>query len=109
MRMEKFDRQFIKEFGVKMIIGKAGMGPETTADCQENKAVHGCVRSLQPPGGRILHAGAPFGLTGVRELGASIIPIDTKGDNLFEQNKAQFNERKGAIIDKINAQVRFIK
>lgn len=61
MRMERFDRQFIKEFGVKMIIGKAGMGPETTAGCQENKAVHGCVRSLQPPGGRILHAGAPLG------------------------------------------------
>ncbi len=51
----------------------------------------------------------PFGLTWVREFGALTIPIGTKGNNLFEQNKARFNERKGAIIDKINAQVRFIK
>ncbi|MGH8389100.1 MAG: L(+)-tartrate dehydratase subunit beta, partial [Pseudomonas sp.] len=45
----------------------------------------------------------------VREFGPLIISIDTKGNNLFEQNKVRFNERKGSIIEKINAQVRFIK
>lgn len=40
MRMEKFERQFIAETGVKLIVGKGGMGPETTAGCKENKAVH---------------------------------------------------------------------
>ena len=45
----------------------------------------------------------------VREFGPLIISIDTKGNNLFEQNKARFNERKGAVIEKINSQVRFIK
>lgn len=45
----------------------------------------------------------------VREFGPLIISIDTKGNNLFEQNKLRFNERKGSVIEKINAQVRFIK
>ncbi len=45
----------------------------------------------------------------VREFGPLIISIDTKGNNLFEQNKARFNERKGAVIEKIISQVRFIK
>jgi L(+)-tartrate dehydratase beta subunit len=45
----------------------------------------------------------------VREFGPLIISIDTKGQNLIEQNKAQFNARKGAIVDRINGQVRFIK
>ncbi len=40
MRMEKFEREFIKQTGVKLIVGKGGMGPETAAGCQENIAVH---------------------------------------------------------------------
>lgn len=40
MRMEKFEKQFIEETGVKLIVGKGGMGPETTTGCLENKAVH---------------------------------------------------------------------
>ena len=38
-----------------------------------------------------------------------IISIDTKGKNLFEKNKAIFNETKLPIIEEINKQVRFIK
>jgi len=45
----------------------------------------------------------------VREFGPLIISIDTKGNNLFEQNRARFNERKGAVIEKIDSQVRFIQ
>ena len=40
MRMEKFEREFIRQTGVKLIVGKGGMGPETAAGCQEHKAVH---------------------------------------------------------------------
>ncbi|MFF7860217.1 hypothetical protein ACFZB7_03830, partial [Pseudomonas monteilii] len=45
----------------------------------------------------------------VRRPEHCLLSIDTKGNNLFEQNKARFNERKGAVIEKINSQVRFIK
>ena len=40
MRMESMERPFIKQTGVKLVIGKGGMGPETVAGCMESKAVH---------------------------------------------------------------------
>lgn len=42
MRMEKYEREFLRKTGVKIVVGKGGMGPETAAGCQESKAVH-CV------------------------------------------------------------------
>ena len=121
MRMEKFEKQFIEQTGVKLIIGKGGMGPETTAGCLENKAVHavfpgGCavlaatkVEEIERAEWQDLGMPETLWVNRVREFGPLIISIDTKGNNLFEQNKVRFNERKGSIIEKINAQVRFIK
>ncbi len=40
MRMEKFEKEFIEQTGVKLIVGKGGMGPNTEAGCKEHKAVH---------------------------------------------------------------------
>ena len=40
MRMEKFEREFIEQTGVKLIVGKGGMGPLTEQGCKEHKAVH---------------------------------------------------------------------
>lgn len=34
MRMELFEKEFIEETGVKLIIGKGGMGPNTEAGCR---------------------------------------------------------------------------
>ena len=42
MRMEKYEREFLRKTGVKIVVGKGGIGPETAAGCQESKAVH-CV------------------------------------------------------------------
>ena len=38
-----------------------------------------------------------------------VISIDTKGKNLIEENKAVFNAKKKPILERINAQIRFIK
>ena len=35
MRMEKFENEFVKETGVRVIIGKGGMGPNTECACKE--------------------------------------------------------------------------
>lgn len=121
MRMEKFERHFIEETGVKLIIGKGGMGPETAAGCSENKAVHavfpgGCavvaatkVEAIE--GAEWTDLGMPetLWITRVREFGPLIISIDTEGNNLFETNKVRFNERKGPILEKISSQLKFIK
>lgn len=121
MRMEKFEKQFIKQTGVKLIVGKGGMGPETVAGCQEYKAVHavfpgGCavlaatkVEEIERAEWQDLGMPETLWVNRVKEFGPLIISIDTKGNNLFEQNKARFNEKKGPIIDRINSQVRFIK
>ena len=42
MRMEKFEKEFIKETGVKVIVGKGGMGAGTMEGCKDYKAIH-CV------------------------------------------------------------------
>ena len=42
MRMEKFEYDFIRETGIKLIVGKGGMKEGTMRGCQEYKALH-CV------------------------------------------------------------------
>ncbi len=121
MRMEKFEREFIKQTGVKLIIGKGGMGPETAAGCQEGPAVH----AIFPGGCAVLAAtqveeiegyewpdlGMPetLWINRVKEFGPLIISIDTKGNNLISQNKASFKEKKKPILERINQQLSFIK
>lgn len=121
MRMEKFEREFIRQTGVKLIVGKGGMGPETAAGCQEHKAVHaifpgGCAvlaatRVEEIEGAEWQDLGMPetLWINRVREFGPLIISIDTQGNNLIEQNKERFNEKKGPVMEKIYGQVRFIK
>jgi len=121
MRMEKFEKPFIQQTGVKLIVGKGGMGPETVAGCKEHKALH----AVFPGGCAVLAAteveeiervewqelGMPESLwvSRVKNFGPLIISIDTKGNNIFEVNKAKCNERKKRIVEEISREVRFIK
>jgi L(+)-tartrate dehydratase beta subunit len=121
MRMEKFEKEFIAETGVKLIVGKGGMGPNTVEGCQTHKAVHavfpgGCAVLAATEVEEIervewLELGMPEALwvCRVKEFGPLIISIDTKGNNLFETNKAIFNEKKVPIVKDICSQVKFIK
>jgi len=121
MRMEKFEKEFIAETGVKLIIGKGGMGPNTVEGCQTHKAVHavfpgGCAVLAATEVEEIervewLELGMPEALwvCRVKNFGPLIISIDTKGNNLFENNKAKFNEKKVPIVKDICSQVKFIK
>ena len=121
MRMEKFEYEFVKETGVKVIIGKGGMKENTERACKEFGAIH-CVF---PAGNAVVAAteveeivraewrdlGMPETLWNcrVKELGPLIVSIDTEGNNMFEKNKVTFNERKDAVYEKISKQVGFIK
>ncbi|SAL33662.1 fumarase [Caballeronia cordobensis] len=121
MRMEKFEREFIEQTGVKLIVGKGGMGPETAAGCEEHKAVHaifpgGCavlaatlVEEIEGAEWQDLGMPETLWINRVKEFGPLIISIDTKGNNLMAKNKAAFNEKKKPILEKISAQLRFIK
>jgi L(+)-tartrate dehydratase beta subunit len=121
MRMEVHEKEFIKQTGVKLVVGKGGMGPETVAGCAAYKAVHavfpgGCAVLAASRVEKIervewLDLGMPEALwvTRVKNFGPLIISIDTHGNNLFDKNKAIYNERKGPIVDRICEQVKFIK
>lgn len=121
MRMEKFEREFIEQTGVKLIVGKGGMGPLTEEGCKQHKAVHaifpgGCavlaatqVEEIENAEWQDLGMPETLWVNRVKELGPLIISIDTQGNNLIERNKAEFNAKKGPVVEKIYSQVSFIK
>ncbi|WP_316670832.1 L(+)-tartrate dehydratase subunit beta [uncultured Propionibacterium sp.] len=121
MRMEKFEYEFIKRTGVRLIVGKGGMGPGTVTGCQEFGALH-CVF---PAGNAVIAAteveeiedaqwrdlGMPETLwvNRVRDFGPLIVSIDAHGNNLFEQQKALYERRKEQALAELCAKVGFIR
>ena len=121
MRMEKYEKEFIAETGVKLIIGKGGMGEKTAEGCKAHKVIH----AVFPGGCAVLAAsqveevetvewldlGMPEAMwvMRVKNFGPLIISIDTKGNNLFENNKKLFNEKKDRIVPKINKHVDYLE
>jgi L(+)-tartrate dehydratase beta subunit len=121
MRMEKLEKEFIEKTGVRLIVGKGGMGEKTAAGCIENKAIHAvfpggcavlaaeCVEEVE--GVEWLDLGMPeaMWIMKVKEFGPLIVSIDTKGNNLFEKNKRGFNEKKIPEIEEICRHVDYLK
>ncbi|MGI6175100.1 MAG: L(+)-tartrate dehydratase subunit beta [Christensenellales bacterium] len=113
MRMERFEKEFIEQTGVKLIVGKGGMGPKTAEGCKTHCAVH----AVFPGGCAVLAAnqveeveallwpelGMPEAIwvMRVKEFGPLVISIDTQGNNLFEENKKAFNQRKEQAVEEI--------
>ncbi|MED4227370.1 L(+)-tartrate dehydratase subunit beta [Neobacillus cucumis] len=121
MRMEKFEKEFIEETGVKLIVGKGGMGKNTEEGCKIHKALH----LVFPAGNAVFAAtkveqitevhwkdlGMPESLwvCEVNEFGPLIVSIDAEGNNIYEENKVEFNKKKEEQYELIAKQVRFIK
>ena len=114
MRMEKLEYDFIKKTGVRLIIGKGGMGSHTAEACREFGAVH-CVL---PAGNAVVTALCTEEVTGVewldlgmpealwsmrvKGLGPLIVTIDTGGRNLFAEKKEKIAARKEEQIEAIS-------
>ncbi|MGI6117281.1 MAG: L(+)-tartrate dehydratase subunit beta [Bilifractor sp.] len=121
MRMEKFEYEFVKKTGVRVIIGKGGMKENTARACREFGAIH-CVF---PAGNAVVAAteveeiveaqwkdlGMPETLwhCHVKEFGPLIVSIDSYGRNYFEEKKVEYNKRKDEQTAEISKQVGFIK
>ena len=121
MRMEKFEYEFVKTTGVRVIVGKGGMKENTANACRD----FGCIHCVIPAGNAVVAAccveeieraewrdlGMPETLWNcrVKEFGPLIVSIDAEGRNYFEEKKIKYNERKEEQIAKISAQVGFIK
>ncbi len=101
------EQEFIKQTGVKVIIGKGGMGPNTEEGCKKYKAIHavfpgGCAVLAASEVERIervewLELGMPEAMwvCRVKEFGPLIISIDTKGNNLFGKKQDCLQCQKG--------------
>ena len=121
MRMERFQYEFLRETGARIIIGKGGMKEKTAAGCKEFGAVH-CV---MPAGNAVVGASCVEEITGVhwldlgapeavwecrvKEFGPLIVTIDTIGRNYFEEKKLEYNKKKDEQIELISKQVHFVK
>ena len=120
MRMEKYEREFIAATGLKVIVGKGGMGPNTVEGCVKNKAIHTvfpggcavlaaqCVEEVERVEWLDLGMPEAMWVMRVKEFGPLIVSIDTHGGNLFEKNKAEFNRKKAPIVDEICTHLDFL-
>ena len=121
MRMEKFEEEFIRRTGVRLIVGKGGMGPGTEAGCRTYGALH-CVFPAgnaviaateveEVEGGYWRELGMPetLWIFRVKQFGPLIVSIDAEGNNLFEQQKVVYNERKAVALAALDEKVRYIR
>jgi len=120
MRMEKYEKEFIAQTGLKLIVGKGGMGPNTVAGCQQYKAIHAvfpggcavlaaqCVEEVERVEWLDLGMPEAIWVMRVKEFGPLIVSIDTKGNNLFENNKKQFYARKEKVVAEICKHVDYL-
>ncbi|MDY4480226.1 MAG: L(+)-tartrate dehydratase subunit beta [[Pasteurella] aerogenes] len=121
MRMEKFEKEFIRQTGVKLIVGKGGMGSGTMEGCRDYKALHcvfpagcavlaaECVEEIVDAQWKDLGMPETLWVCKVKEFGPLIVSIDTYGRNIFEENKIEFNKKKDTAIEEICKHVDFIK
>lgn len=120
MRMEKLEYEFIKKTGVRLIIGKGGMGKRTAEACREFGAVHCvlpagnavftalCTEEITDAGWLDLGMAEAFWSIKVRELGPLIVSIDSSGKNLFEEKKKEYASRKEEQLEKISKRLETI-
>ncbi len=107
-RMDVFEDEFIKNFKVRVIIGKGGMGRKTTGAMARYGAVYGAftggaavlaakaVRSVRTVEWLDLGMAEAMWILEVEEFGPLAIAIDSHGNNLFMevQKKAEKNRQR---------------
>ena len=114
-RMDLFEDEFIKDFKVRVVIGKGGMGRKTTDAMRRFGAVYGAFTG----GAAVLAAkaikdvksvewydlGMPEAIwvLEVREFGPLTVAIDAHGNNLFQDVQKKVEEKRPKIYKKLCA------
>lgn len=115
-RMDIFEDEFIKNFKVRVIIGKGGMGRRTTDAMKQFGAIYGAFTG----GAAVLAAKAIKNVRTVEwfdlgmpealwifeaeEFGPLTVAIDSHGNNLFEDVNAKTEENRKAIYERLGIQ-----
>jgi len=114
-RMDLFEDEFIKNFRVRVVIGKGGMGKRTTDAMKKYGAIYGALTG----GAAVLAAkaiknvrsvewydlGMPEAMwvLEVEDFGPLTVAIDAHGNNLFEDVQKRVEETKQKIYEKLGA------
>lgn len=121
MRMEQTEAEFLSLTGVKLLIGKGGMGDKTVEACQKYKAIHtvipgGCAVTEatmveEMLGVEWLDLGMPeaFWIARVKHFGPLVVSIDTVGGNLFRDRRQEIDAMREAVAGSVKPQVHFMK
>ncbi|MEM2281561.1 MAG: FumA C-terminus/TtdB family hydratase beta subunit [Candidatus Bathyarchaeia archaeon] len=116
-RMDLFENEFIKNFKVRVIIGKGGMGKGTTEAMAKYGAVYGAftggaavlaakaIKNVQ--GVEWLDLGTPEALWifEVENFGPLTVAIDSYGNNLFMDVAKKVEENRKKIYWKLGLQL----
>ena len=110
-RMEMFEADFIKAYGVRVVVGKGGMGQKTVDAMKE----YGAVYAAFTGGAAVLAAQAIKRVVGVEwldlgvpealwifeveDFGPLTVAIDAHGNNLLEDVRKKALERKARIYE----------
>jgi fumarate hydratase subunit beta len=112
-RMDLFEDEFIKNFKVRVVIGKGGMGKRTTDAMQKYGAIYGAFTG----GAGVLAAKAIKDVKAVEwydlgmpealwifeaeEFGPLTVAIDAHGNNIYEEVKKKTEESRKTVYQKL--------
>jgi fumarate hydratase subunit beta len=112
-RMDLFEDEFIKDFKVRIVVGKGGMGKKTADAMKRYGAVYGAFTGgaavlaakaiKQVKGVEWSDLGMPEALwiLEVENFGPLTVAIDTHGNNLFETIQTKVDHEKPSIYKKL--------
>jgi fumarate hydratase subunit beta len=110
MRMEPFEEVVIRKLGVRLVIGKGGMGQKTAGAMKESGAVYGAftggvavlaAKHIKKVNGvQWLDLGLPEAVWSfeVDNFGPLIVCMDSNGSNLYAKVKTDAENIKAKIV-----------
>lgn len=112
-RMDLYEDQFIQKFGIRMIIGKGGMGEKTVKACEKFGAVY-CsftggaallarkgIKRVKGVEWSDLGMAEAMWIFEVERFGPVVVTIDSKGNSLHEQVARDVRKNIQQIYEKI--------
>lgn len=112
-RMDIFEDEFIKNFKVRVVIGKGGMGKKTTDAMAKYGAVYGAftggaailaaraIRNVKSVEWLDLGTPEAMWIFEVEEFGPLAVAIDSHGNNIFMDVQKKVEENKQKIYQKL--------
>ncbi|UCE29894.1 MAG: fumarate hydratase C-terminal domain-containing protein [Candidatus Bathyarchaeota archaeon] len=112
-RMDLFEDEFIKNYKVRVVIGKGGMGKKTTDAMKEYGAVYGAftggaavlaakaIRNVKTVEWFDLGMPEALWILEVEDFGPLTVAIDSYGNNLFEDVLMKVEENRPKINEKL--------